>query len=268
MGDNGTDNSVQQPPYKSTPENHAKFTIFEGGVRVPLVITGPSVAYTGRNDTLVNTVDLFQTIQELAGINVAATLPPKVVIDSKSLLPALKSNVTIPSDVLIEQFNQSTAADGQALRDGQYKLLRFDSKVERLYKVDTDPYETSNLLLAPLSADAQAHYNSLHQKFQNYVALPNASRTRDPFPFPVHTSFAVGATGTTINYTYTQLRTSAVYTLYRTTDLNDPLAWQPLQSKTVAAVASPTPLTTVADSFTDSAVNSGEYFYQVVPSRW
>ncbi|MEO5712011.1 MAG: sulfatase-like hydrolase/transferase [Luteolibacter sp.] len=272
IGDNGTDNSVIQPPFKYAPENHAKFTIFEGGVRVPLVITGPDVKYAGRNSTLVDGTDIFQLIQELAGINVAATLPPGVTIDSKSILPALEKNVVIPADLQNEHFNQSTAADASSLRDEKYKLIRFDSKNERFYNLEADPYENTPLAIASLAPDAQAHYYSLKRKFQNYLALPNAATTRDPFPFPfpfpVHRTFSTSGGTATLTYDYAQLRTSSVHTLWRTTDLNDPEAWVPIASRTIAAIPTGTALATVSDSFTDPNAAGGQYFYQVVPSRW
>jgi hypothetical protein len=90
LGDNGSEIQFQQPPYyytNNTPDTngHAKFTLYEGGSRTPCFITGPDVVNGGRtNNTLVNEVDMFQTIQELAGINVAATLPANVIIDSKA----------------------------------------------------------------------------------------------------------------------------------------------------------------------------------------
>jgi len=98
LGDNGTPIQVIQPPFINTNftetvsgNGHAKFTVYEGGARTPLIIAGPDVASPGRvNDTLVNEPDIFSTILELAGVNAAATTPTNVTLDSVSLLPALK----------------------------------------------------------------------------------------------------------------------------------------------------------------------------------
>ncbi|MFD0893186.1 sulfatase-like hydrolase/transferase [Luteolibacter ambystomatis] len=267
VGDNGTENAVIQPPFKYAAENHAKFTVFEGGVRVPLVITGPDVAYIGKNDSLVSTVDIWATIQELAGIDVDATIPAGVTVDSKSLVPLIKENVIRSGDLFDEQFNQSAAADGQTLRDERYKLIRFDSQVERFYDLQNDPYENTNLLASTLTADAAAHYKSLKRKFQNYLALPNAATTRDPFPFPVNGSNNVTPDSFSLDFSYSQLRTNAIYTLWRTPDLGDPLKWEQVGSLPVSGVASGT-LGTVNATLTDPQANGGSYFYQVVPSRW
>lgn len=269
VGDNGTPQAVVQAPYNFPTENHAKFTLFEGGVRVPLVISGPSVGYVGRNNSVVSTVDLFQLVQELAGIDVAKTLPPGVVVDSKSILPALKSNVTLPTDLFVDQFNRGSGAstDGQSILDERYKLIRFDSKNERFYDLESDPYENTNLLAAgSLTADAQAHYNSLKHKIQHYVALTNTARTRDAFPFPVHRGLAFSENSATVAFDYTPVSVPTVYTLWRTADVNNPLAWQPVSTLPVAAVA--TPSGTVSGTLTDPAAPAGKQYYQVVPSLW
>ena len=76
LGDNGTVNEVIQPPF---PNTRGKNTLYEGGIHVPLVIAGPAVAAPNRtNATPANMVDVFATILEIAGINVAATVPPNV----------------------------------------------------------------------------------------------------------------------------------------------------------------------------------------------
>ena len=69
IGDNGTTGAVIAPPY---PRDKAKATMYEGGVRVPLLIAGAGVASPNRQvSALVSAVDLFPTILELAGIDPA-----------------------------------------------------------------------------------------------------------------------------------------------------------------------------------------------------
>ena len=63
----------------------AKWTVFEGGVRVPMIISGPTVAHPGSVcSALVNTTDLFATVAELAGAGTA-----HVPADSVSVAPYL-----------------------------------------------------------------------------------------------------------------------------------------------------------------------------------
>jgi arylsulfatase A-like enzyme len=142
----------------ATPDGngHAKFTLYEGGSRTPFFVTGPDVVGGGRtNYTLVNEVDLFQTIQELAGINVAATLPPGVIIDSKSMLPVLQADIIIPTPYMFgEQFNEHAVSDGWTLRNGQFKLIHFYDHIEQFYDLSADPYEFTNLLAGALTTTA------------------------------------------------------------------------------------------------------------------
>jgi arylsulfatase A-like enzyme len=97
LGDNGTTGDVVLPPLSP---DRAKLTLYEGGVRVPLVVTGPHVRAPGRrSDALVHVVDLFPTIADLAGVPL--TGPPDALavalgggertptLDGVSLLPLL-----------------------------------------------------------------------------------------------------------------------------------------------------------------------------------
>ncbi|MEO6753193.1 MAG: sulfatase-like hydrolase/transferase, partial [Chthoniobacteraceae bacterium] len=59
IGDNGTAGSVLQTPYSA---NHGKATLYEGAIRVPLIIAGPDVVTPNRtSDVLTHLVDLYST---------------------------------------------------------------------------------------------------------------------------------------------------------------------------------------------------------------
>lgn len=108
LGDNGTPGPVVPPNVDGT---KAKGTLFEGGVRVPLIVTGPAVAQPGSTSSqLVHTVDLFATIADLAGVDLAATYPD-VTFDAISFAPLL-ADPDAPSErtvLLTEQFNPNGA---------------------------------------------------------------------------------------------------------------------------------------------------------------
>ena len=296
LGDNGSEIQFQQPPYYYSPTNadvpdangHAKFTLYEGGTRTPLFITGPDVVNGGRtNFTLVNEVDLFQTIQELAGINVAATLPPGVIIDSKSLLPALQGDVIIPTtDMFGEQFNESSVADGWTLRNGTYKLIHFYDHSEQLYDLATDPYEHTNLLDAPLSPDAQTNYYSLQRNVAPYLTLANTAKTRDLLPAPAILGVAYSNAVFSVNEQYTQLSTNGSFAnanqsgltqlanggtnlnynliLWRSGDLTDALGWTPILTNLVTGTTL-NELRVTNSLLNDLNATAGAGFYQVTP---
>jgi arylsulfatase A-like enzyme len=59
LGDNGTPRQVIQPPYSAS---RAKGTLYEGGIRVPLIVAGAGVISPNRVSTeVVHCVDLFAT---------------------------------------------------------------------------------------------------------------------------------------------------------------------------------------------------------------
>lgn len=66
MGDNGTSNA--QRDTEVFKDGEAKFTLHEGGMRVPLFVSGAGVTrVNAREERLVNATDIYATIAELAG---------------------------------------------------------------------------------------------------------------------------------------------------------------------------------------------------------
>jgi len=208
IGDNGTPPQIIQTPYTSA---HAKESLYEGGTKVPLLISGPAVVSPNRESTaLVHAVDLYATILELAGIDVSSTQPAANPIDSHRLLPILNATADTSRFAFSEQFGGTlTAAEsGHALRDSLgYKLIQFDDNREELYKIDTDLNEATNLLSGTLSTGAQASYDSLRLEMSNYqtiLATPTIqSTTRSGSEFTIRVQRTTGLT----------------YSLYRSTVL-------------------------------------------------
>ncbi len=173
VGDNGTPPQVVQTPFSST---HAKNTLYEGGVRVPLIISGPDVVSPNRESAdLVHVVDLYSTILEMAGINVATTQPAVKPIDSKSLMPQLLNQSVAAREILSESSGSTLADDvsGTTVRSGDYKLIHFTDGSERLHFLPTDADELTNLLLLPLSSNAQTAYDQLSANIDASIDLAN-----------------------------------------------------------------------------------------------
>jgi arylsulfatase A-like enzyme len=293
MGDNGSEIQFQQPPWyytNGTPDTngHAKFTLYEGGSRTPFFVTGPDVVNGGRtNATLVDEVDIFQTVQELAGINVAATLPASVVIDSKSLLPALKADVTIPTPTLYgEQFNQNSVGDGWTLRNSRFKLIHFYNHTEQLYDLSVDPYEHTNLLASTLSSLALSNYYSLQINVSSNLTLANTINTRNLLPTPLIKGYGLTNGVFSVTEQYTLLSTNGSFSnanqlsptqlksggtnlnykliLWRSASLSDELSWTPLVTNTVTGTTFNYLLTTNA-LIKDTHATADHYFYRVTP---
>jgi hypothetical protein len=97
IGDNGTYAISVKLPFDL---NLSKGTVYQTGVWVPLIISGPLVASPNREITsMVNIADLFQLWGEFAGIDVHQVDPH--IIDSQSMLPYL----TNPAQGDIRQVN-------------------------------------------------------------------------------------------------------------------------------------------------------------------
>jgi arylsulfatase B len=165
IGDNGNENSVAQ----TTP---AKGTIYQGGVSVPFIISGPDVINPNRISTaLVNTTDLFATILELFGNMAWQSQISSTTIDSKSLLPIiLNTQTTARPWAFTELFKVTPSAnDGKAIRNDNYKLIKFANGTERFFNLILNPAETTNLLTGTMSATDTTNYNYLCSELTTLV---------------------------------------------------------------------------------------------------
>ncbi len=85
--DNGSSGGVVKLPFAST---RAKSTVYQTGVWVPGIVSGPGVIKPGREvGAMVNIVDLYELVAELAGIDAHKSVPR--TIDSRPMLAYLKN---------------------------------------------------------------------------------------------------------------------------------------------------------------------------------
>jgi arylsulfatase A-like enzyme len=153
LGDNGSPPEVVQAPVTMA---RAKFTVYEGGVHVPLVIAGRGVTRAGqREDALVNGVDLFATIGQLAGASEA------VMHDSVSFKDALTEPGFNARDHLYTEYRDTDRGGSWAVRDRQYKLIKFDGGREELYDLEADPWEQTDLISTSVPEDLKAVVSGL-----------------------------------------------------------------------------------------------------------
>ena len=148
VGDNGTTGESIDPPFHP---HRGKFTLYEGGLRVPLVFAGPGVPSGVSSDALVNTTDVYATIVELAG----ASLPDDRPLDSVSLTPyfANPGRESIRTYQLAEFFHSEYGASAgeYAIGDGDHKLIgRYAGR--ELYDLGADLSESNDLLVDGMSA--------------------------------------------------------------------------------------------------------------------
>jgi arylsulfatase A len=130
------------------PYRGAKYSLFEGGIRVPAIVSWPGhIPQDAVRAQIAHGCDWLPTIAELCGV---AT--PKVPVDGKSLVPVIRSaDAPTPHDVLHWQYEASWA-----VRAGDWKLLHDVIDTTRaapgerisgsfLVNLRDDPSETTNL---------------------------------------------------------------------------------------------------------------------------
>jgi iduronate 2-sulfatase len=131
-----------------------KHTNYEEANRIPLLIAAPGVAKPGtRTRALVETVDIYPTLCELAGLPVPKNPQP---LEGKSLVPVLKRPSRESKEAVFHVYPRSPkekgAILGRAVRTERYRLVEWkkpgapaDTAEFELYDYEKDPSETKNL---------------------------------------------------------------------------------------------------------------------------
>ncbi len=159
VGDNGTPGNARAP---EQPGNRLKTTVFEGGVRVPLLIAGPGIR-PGVSDSIVSVVDLLPTLAELIRAPVPAGL------DGRSLVPVLRNPTAVVHDHVFVAEDEGTGPflrRHRAVVQARYKLKR-DDGAETFYDLARDPQE--NVALDVLALDPSVVL-SLRAQMASYLA--------------------------------------------------------------------------------------------------
>jgi len=143
--DNGGLSTLAQKgsPTANGPLRAGKGWLYEGGIRVPLLIAGPGVVEPGRVvEQPAVSMDVFPTIVRLAGINHEA-------VDGVDLSSVFTQTKPLKRDALFwhyPHYHGSTWKPGSALRKDDWKLVVFyeDNRTE-LFNLADDPGETTDL---------------------------------------------------------------------------------------------------------------------------
>ena len=134
-----------------------KFTAGEGGLRVPLVMSGPGISSVGITDARAQISDITPTLLDAAGVTYDAG-----DFYGRSLMPVLSGQadqVYGESDAMPFEVSGTSA-----LYRGNWKITRtpppFHDGVWRLYDLSVDPGETNDLAAEnpELFADMRAEY--------------------------------------------------------------------------------------------------------------
>lgn len=125
---------------RNTPLRWAKGQVYEGGVRVPFVVSWPGKLKPGKFDHPVSSLDVFPTALAVGGGNGQQNAK----LDGVDLLPHRRgeSKVSLADRVL---FWRTGGGQNFAVRAGQMKLVKIGKNPAELYDLGTDVAESTNL---------------------------------------------------------------------------------------------------------------------------
>jgi arylsulfatase A-like enzyme len=116
---------------------------YEGGIRVPLIITGPGIRNPGRtSDIPAVSTDVFTTVLSLANVEHDKG-------DGESLLPVLLKEKPIDRNILFwhyPHYHGSGWKPGSAVRKDNWKLIvYYEDNSSELFNLEDDPGEMVNI---------------------------------------------------------------------------------------------------------------------------
>jgi len=129
-----------------------KQTLFEGALRVPLVICAPGKSTGGIHESPVELIDIYSTLSELCGLPVPADQ------EGSSLVPLLeKQNVPWKKAAFaqvrrVDRQGDSDTTLSDAVRTTRYHYNSWGIFGEELYDIQIDPEEFTNQVTNPAYA--------------------------------------------------------------------------------------------------------------------
>lgn len=191
------------PPTINTPLREGKGYLYEGGLRVPLIVHWPGVVKAGTTSSVpVISHDLYPTLLEACGVEVKGTL------DGMSLIPLLRGSAGPKRETLYwhyPHYSNQGGRPGGAIRMGDLKLIEFYEDGRReLFDLKTDLSESRNLA-ADRSEDVKrlaAHLDRWRKAVGAKMPRPNP----DYRPHPPGTDGAITLPARSARVYGTQLR--------------------------------------------------------------
>jgi arylsulfatase A-like enzyme len=169
------------PATSNAPLRAGKGYLYEGGIRVPLLVSWPGVTRAGAvSDVPVCSIDLFSTLLDGAGVPARE----RPAVDGVSLLPLLRGGEAPERSVLYwhyPHYSNQGGKPGGAVRQGDWKLLEHyeDGKLE-LYNLKEDVGEAKDL--AEQNPDRVRRLHGLLRAWRHSVAAQMPTTNPDYRP--------------------------------------------------------------------------------------
>lgn len=163
----------------NAPLRDEKGTLYEGGIREPLIVRWPGmVKANSQCGTPITSVDFYPTFLEIAG----AEKPTGQPLDGQNLLPLLHRKGRFPDRAIYwhyPHYHHSTPAG--AVREGDWKLIEFfeDGSLE-LYNLRKDISEQQNLAARFPQKAAQLQHKLAAWRRSIDAAMPEPNPDFDP----------------------------------------------------------------------------------------
>lgn len=125
-----------------------KHTNYEEANRIPLLMVAPGISKPGATKQLAETVDIYPTLVELAGLPKAEGPQP---MDGTSLVPVLKDPSARVRDHAYHCFPRGEGRMGRAIRTERYRMVE--------WKKPGEPAETAAIELYDYQAEAPESKN-------------------------------------------------------------------------------------------------------------
>lgn len=129
--------STQPSPTTNAPLKSGKAYLFEGGIRVPLIIRWPGITKEGSvSEQVTSSVDFFPTLSDMTGI---VYEPSK--IDGTSLTGHLKSGLTKERPIFwhYPHYHKQGSKPSAAIRKGKWKYIEdYETNSASLYDLVED----------------------------------------------------------------------------------------------------------------------------------
>ncbi len=136
--------TLQYVASSNKPLRGEKGTVFEGGIREPMIVKWPGVTKANsENSTMVSSIDFFPTFLGAAN----AKLKSGQIMDGKDILPQIKNSATTTERTLFWHYPvYHHDVPASAVRKGNYKLIEYlDDITVELYNLKNDIGETNDL---------------------------------------------------------------------------------------------------------------------------